>query len=42
MTDSWSDATALAAAVRAGGVAPAELVDDAIARIEKLNPRSTR
>src|SRR5690348_7210628 len=39
MTDTWSDATALAAAVRAGDVSPRELVDDAIARIEKANPR---
>src|SRR4051812_10419071 len=39
MTDNWSDATALAAAVRTGEVTPLELVDDAIARIEKLNPQ---
>src|SRR5580700_10290523 len=34
----WLDATALAVLVRSGKVSPAELVDDAIARIEKLNP----
>ena len=32
------DATAQAELVRKGEVSPAELVDDAIARIEKLNP----
>ena len=35
----WMDATALAELVRAGEVKPAELVDAAIARIEKLNPQ---
>jgi amidase len=35
----WMDATAQAALVRRGEVSPAELVDDAIARIEKLNPQ---
>jgi len=39
MTDSWSDATAQAAAVRSGEVAPSELVDAAIARIESANPQ---
>jgi amidase len=34
----WQDATAQAALVRSGAISPAELVDDAIARIEKLNP----
>ena len=34
----WLDATALAALVAAGDVAPVELVDGAIERIEKLNP----
>jgi amidase len=34
----WLDATAQAALVRTGAVSPAELVEDAIARIEKLNP----
>jgi len=34
----WSDATAQAELVRRGEVSPTELVDDAIARIEKLNP----
>ena len=39
MTDStWLDATAQAELVRTGQASPAELVDDAIARIEKLNP----
>ena len=33
------DATGLAALVRAGEASPAELVDEAIARIEKLNPQ---
>ncbi len=37
--DAWTDATALAAAVRAGEVTPRELVDLAIARIEKLDPQ---
>jgi len=32
------DATAQAALVRTGAASPAELVDDAITRIEKLNP----
>jgi amidase len=39
MIDTWSDATALAAAVRAGEVMPRELVDAAVGRIEKVNPR---
>ena len=41
MTDdyAWMDATAQAELVRAGEVTPAELVDAAIARIEKLNPQ---
>ena len=39
MTDSWSDATAQAAAVRSGAVTPLELVDEAIARIESANPQ---
>jgi amidase len=34
-----ADAVAMAAAVRAGEVAPAELVEAAIAAIERLNPR---
>lgn len=34
----WMDATALAALVADGSASPIELVDDAIARIEKLNP----
>jgi amidase len=34
----WLDATACAELVRAGAVTPIELVDGAIARIEKLNP----
>src|SRR5256885_12697398 len=38
MTDAWLDATAQAELVRKGEASPAELVDDAIARIEKLNP----
>ena len=40
MTDdaTWLDATAQAALVKAGEVSPSELVDHAIARIEKLNP----
>jgi len=37
MTDSFLDATAQAALVREGTVSPAELVDDAINRIEKCN-----
>jgi amidase len=36
--DTWDDATAQAEAVRAGQISPLELVDAAIARIEKLNP----
>jgi amidase len=35
----WLDATAQADLVRTGKASPAELVDDAIARIEKLNPQ---
>ncbi len=35
----WMDATAQAELVRAGDATPAELVDAAIARIEKLNPQ---
>ncbi len=35
----WMDATAQAEAVRAGDVTPVELVEAAIARIEKLNPQ---
>ncbi len=39
MTDTtWLDATAQADMVRRGEVSPAELVDAAIARIEKVNP----
>src|SRR3984957_11865927 len=34
----WMDATAQAAVVRSGSASPAELVDEAIARIERLNP----
>ncbi len=34
----WLDATGQAALVRSGDVSPIELVDGAIARIEKLNP----
>jgi amidase len=34
----WYDATGLAALVAGGEVSPTELVDDAIARIERLNP----
>ena len=34
----WMDATDLAALVRAGEVTPLELVDAAIARIERCNP----
>lgn len=37
--DAWDDATTQAARVRAGEVSPAELVDAAIDRIEKLNPQ---
>jgi len=41
MTDdfAWMDATAQAEAVRGGDVTPTELVEGAIARIEKLNPQ---
>ncbi len=35
----WLDATAQAALVRKGVVSPSELVGDAVARIEKLNPQ---
>jgi amidase len=35
----WLDATAQAAPVRTGAVSPSELVGDAIARMEKLNPQ---
>jgi len=39
MTDvAWLDATAQAELVRKGDISPRELVDDAIARIERLNP----
>src|ERR1700690_472590 len=38
MPEPFLDATALAALVRDGAASPAELVDDAIDRIEKLNP----
>jgi amidase len=38
MADNWLDVTALAALVRAGAASPLELVDDAIARVEALNP----
>jgi amidase len=37
MADSFVDATAQAELVRSGDVAPLELVDDAIARVEKMN-----
>ncbi|MCW2681540.1 MAG: nylA [Frankiales bacterium] len=40
MTDTtWLDATASAELVRSGQASPAELVEDAIARIEKVNPQ---
>ena len=39
MTTPLPDATELAALVRAGTASPAELVDDAIARIERLDPK---
>ncbi|MCW2605504.1 MAG: nylA [Frankiales bacterium] len=40
MTDSsWLDATACAELVRTGAASPAELVDDAIARIERVDPQ---
>jgi amidase len=35
----WLDATAQADLVRGGHISPAELVDESIARIEKLNPQ---
>ena len=38
MPEPFLDATALAELVRDGSASPAELVDDAIDRIEKLNP----
>jgi amidase len=39
VTDLWElDATAQAALVRDGNASPLELVDAAIARIEKFNP----
>ncbi len=38
MTDPFLDASAQAELVRSGSASPAELVDDAIDRIEKLNP----
>jgi amidase len=38
MPDPFLDATAQAELVRTGEVSPAELVDEAIARIERLNP----
>jgi amidase len=40
MTDTtWLDATASAELVRTGQASPTELVDDAIARIERVNPQ---
>ena len=39
MTETWLDATAQAELVRSGEVKPLELVDDAIVRIESMNPR---
>jgi amidase len=39
MTEPFLDACAQAELVRTGGVSPTELVDDAINRIEKLNPQ---
>ena len=39
MSDAALDATALAALVRAGEASPVELVDEAIGRIEKLDPQ---
>ncbi len=39
MTDAWLDATAQAELVRAGEVKPLELVEDAIARVEALDPQ---
>jgi len=38
MTDAFLDATAQAELVRTGEVSALELVDDAIARVEKLDP----
>ena len=38
MAEPFLDACALAELVRTGGASPAELVEDAIERIEKLNP----
>jgi amidase len=38
MADTYLDATAQAELVRSGDASPLELVDDAIARVEKLNP----
>jgi amidase len=38
MTDAYMDATATAELIRSGAVSPAELIDETIARIEKLNP----
>ncbi len=39
MTDAWLDATAQAELVRTGEVKPLELVEEAIARVESLNPQ---
>ena len=39
MSDGWLDATAQADLVRSGEVKPLELVEDAIARVESLNPQ---
>ena len=40
MTDTtWLDATACAELVRSGRASPVELVEDAIARIERVGPR---
>ena len=39
MSDGWLDATAQAELVRSGEAKPLELVEDAIARIESLNPQ---
>jgi Asp-tRNAAsn/Glu-tRNAGln amidotransferase A subunit and related amidases len=39
MTDPWLDATAQADLVRSGEAKPLELVEDAIARVEALNPQ---
>lgn len=38
MTSSVPDATEQAELVRSGRASPAELVDEAIARVERLNP----